>query len=320
MGTMHQGLLGQLEELRREQHQIAEAMMKLQQRTGIIDEVMSWNAPGEEAQTGNNGKVFDAMSKLSEELRNAGYSQAGNGHGESLKRPLQEPEPADEDNTRGLIQVAKGVRLLTDLDEIYEAAKALLDEGALEPNSRNYIRATTFKSSLYKAYPESRERFLSEEAYFSAKHKKIVEGWYCDDLIVLQEGSEDARRELWDRVGNYKDVPNYSLKVHVGNPPHHAQMLIVNGRAAHLRIPSRFEYEEAGNCMEIFEHETVRAIEDWFQQLWGRSVMIKDRNKSPDYTVLNQLCGLQDPTDSSENDSPVGDNSRFSSTKTYSMG
>ncbi len=211
-------------------------------------------------------------------------------------------------------QVARGVRLLTDLDEIYEAAKALLDEGALEPIAKNYIRATTFKSSLYKAFPESRERFLSEEAYFSTKHKKIIEGWYCDDLIVLHEGSEDARRELWDRVGNYKDVPNYSLKVHIGNPPHHAQMLIVNGKAAHLRIPSRFEYEEAGNCIEIFEHKTVRALEDWFQQLWGRSELIKDRNKSPDYAVLNELCGTQDSTDSSENG-----HSQFGSTRTYSI-
>ncbi len=189
MGTMHQGLLEQLEELQREQHQIAEDMMKLQKRTGIIDEVMSWNDTGEAAGQRNTDRVFDAMSKLSEELRNAGYSQAGNGHKESLKRPHQESEPADQENALELIQVVKGMRLLTDLDEIYEAAKALLEEGGLEPNSRNYIRATTFKSSLYKAYPESRERFLSEEAYFSAKHKKIVEGWYCDDLIVLQEGS-----------------------------------------------------------------------------------------------------------------------------------
>ena len=92
-------------------------------------------------------------------------------------------------------------------------------------------------------------------------------------------------------------------------------MLIVNGRAARLRIPSRFEYEEAGNCIEIFENETVRALEDWFQQLWGRSELIKDRNKLPDYAVLNELCGPQDPTDSSEND-----DSRFGSAKTYSMG
>ena len=141
-----------------------------------------------------------------------------------------------------------------------------------------------------------------------------MEGWYCDDLIVLHEGSEEARREIWDRIGNYKDIPNYSLKVHIGNPPHHAQMLIVNGRAAHLRIPSKFEYEEAGNCIEIFEHETVRALEDWFQQLWGRSELIKDRNKQPNYAVLNELCGMQDSTDSSENGY-----SQFGSAKTYSV-
>ena len=137
----------------------------------------------------------------------------------------------------------------------------------------------------------------------------------------MRKPPQASRGELWDRVGNYKDVPNYSLKVHVGNPPHHAQMLIVNGRGAHLRIPSRFEYEEAGNCMEITEQETVRALEDWFQQLWGRSVLIKDRNKAPDYAALNELCGLDNHTDSSDEiDSPEEDNSRFSSAKTYSMG
>ena len=313
MGTLHQGLLEQLEQLQMEQHQIAEAIMKLQKRTGIIDDVISWSLPGEEAELRNTGRVFETMKKLSDELRNAGYSQPENGHGELLKGPRQESEPANDGDAQELKQVFGGVRLLTDLDEIYQAAKAMLDEGALEPNAKNYIRATTFKSSLYKAYPESRERFLSEEAYFSAKHQKIVEGWYCDDLIVVHEGSEDARRELWDRIGNYKDMPNYSLKVHIGNPPHHAQMLIVNGRAAHLRIPSKFEYEEAGNCIEIFERETVRALEDWFQQLWGRSELIKDRNKPPDYAVLNELCGTEESIDTSENGY-----SKFGSLRTYS--
>ena len=87
MGTLHQGLLEQLEQLQTEQHQIAEAIMKLQKRTGIIDDVISWSGPGAEAELRNTGRVFEAMRKLTEELRNAGYSQAGNGQGEFLKRP-----------------------------------------------------------------------------------------------------------------------------------------------------------------------------------------------------------------------------------------
>ena len=50
MKKMHQSLHQQLNQFEAEQQQIAEAIIVVQRRIAVLDEVMSWSVPGYEAE------------------------------------------------------------------------------------------------------------------------------------------------------------------------------------------------------------------------------------------------------------------------------
>ena len=50
MREMHQSLQQQLHQFETEQEQIAQAIIEVQRRIAMLDEVMSWSVPGLEAQ------------------------------------------------------------------------------------------------------------------------------------------------------------------------------------------------------------------------------------------------------------------------------
>lgn len=50
MREMHQSLQQQLHQFETEQEQIAQAIIEVQRRMAMLDEVMSWSVPGLEAQ------------------------------------------------------------------------------------------------------------------------------------------------------------------------------------------------------------------------------------------------------------------------------
>lgn len=182
--------------------------------------------------------------------------------------------------------------LLEKLDDIYDAASRIIEGSVASPGKPNYMKTTTY----YRPDSESTSAKERQSAYFDVKDRRILkESWYCNDLVIVDPDITQSVDELKRRLLKYKSVPTYSIAIHIGPLPYVLRMLIVNGIAAHLRLPSKFQYFESETCLEFHDSRTVRALEDWFDELWSRSVLIKQRNRLtfeviPDeFPFLNQI-------------------------------